>query len=68
MDKIRELLKGNFWMIDLSKFNLTKTELEFLRAFFNLAFDQFIDEITFREKNLLILTKKEKFISNPLVN
>jgi hypothetical protein len=68
MEKIRDLLKGSFWKVDLSKFCLSSVELDFLSNFFDVSFERFIDDMTAEEKAFLILEKKTKFINNPYVN
>jgi hypothetical protein len=68
MERVKELLKGSFWKLDLSRVCLSKAEIDFLKVFFNVVLDQFIDDLTCEEKNFLILIKKEKFISNPIFN
>jgi hypothetical protein len=62
MEKILDLLSGNYWIIDLQKCNLTQFELDFLSIFFEINFDKFIDEITLKERNFIILKKKSKFL------
>jgi hypothetical protein len=63
MQRVLELLKGNFWVIDLNRLNLSDIELKFLSNFFNIEFDKFIDEFNFQEREFLILKKKTKFLS-----
>jgi len=63
IDKVCELLKGNYWFIDLEKVNLSTIELDFLSIFFNIQHEIFFDEKeNFKEKNFLILEKKNKFL------
>ena len=61
MEKIKDLLRGNFWIIDVSKINLSNIELNFLSYFFDVYYDTFFDEIDNEEKKFLILKKKFKF-------
>jgi hypothetical protein len=62
MERVKELLRGNYWIIDASKNELTKPELNFLSYFFHIHYDIFFDEISNEEKIFLILKKKDKFI------
>ena len=68
MEKVRNLLKGSFWKIDVSRVRLSAVELDFLSCFFNVSFDRVIDDMTEEERAFLILKKKTKFIHNPYVN
>ena len=68
MEKVRNLLKGSFWKIDLSRVRLSSVELDFLSCFFDISFDRVIDDMTEEERSFLILKKKTKFIHNPYVN
>ena len=68
MQMVKELLRGSFWRLDLSKVSLSRLELEFLSNFFNITYDKEIDDFSMEEKRYLILRKKQKYISNPLVN
>jgi len=63
MERVRDLLRSNYWIIDLNKINLSDIELDFLSNFFNIEFDKFIDEFNFQEREFLILKKKTKFLS-----
>ena len=66
MDKVLDLLKGSYWMLDLSKIKLKEFEIDFLKIFFDIKVDHVIDDM--KERSFLILRKKSKFISNPLFN
>jgi hypothetical protein len=68
MEKIRDLLKGNFWILDLARVRLSPNEIDFLSNFYDVIFDQIVDDMTGQERPFLILTKKPKFVSNPYVN
>jgi hypothetical protein len=63
MERVVNLLRGNYWVIDLQKFKVSDLELNFLSYFFDIKFDKFMfDELNLQEKVYLILKKKEKFI------
>ena len=66
MGRINELLKGSYWRLDLSKVSLSSIELDFLRLFFDIEFENIVDDWSFENKNFLILKKKSKYL--PLVN
>jgi hypothetical protein len=68
MNKVKDLLRGNFWMIDLSRVYLSQTEIDFLKIFFDCVIDRMLDDLTCQERVFLILTKKEKSISNSFIN
>ncbi len=68
MDRIMGLLRGSFWKIDLGRFKLSQMEVDFLKEFFDIKVDKVVDDILIEEKVYLILQKKNKFITNPLVN
>lgn len=68
MEKVRGLLKGSFWKIDVSRVRLSSNEIDFLSYFFDISIDQIVDDMTGQERSFLILTKKPKFVSNPYVN
>jgi len=61
MERVRGLLKGNFWLIDVEKAKLSTTEIDFLSYFFDINLDYFYDEESLEEKKFLILRKKSKF-------
>jgi hypothetical protein len=63
MERVRNLLKGNFWKIDLVRFHLTSVELDFLSNFYDVSFDEFIDDLTGEERAFIILQKKQKYIN-----
>ncbi len=63
LQRALDLLKGSFWKLDLSRIVLSQLELDFLRIFFDISFDNGIDEWTFEEKTFLILRKKPKYLS-----
>jgi len=64
MEKIKDLLRGNFWIIDVSKINLSDIEIDFLSDFFNVKYEVIFDEKSnFEEKKFLILVKKPKFLT-----
>lgn len=65
-ERIRNLLRGSFWKIDISKVHLEQDEVDFLSYFFDISFDRVIDEWTSEERSFLVLCKKGKFIQNPL--
>jgi len=68
MERIRNLLKGSFWKIDLARVKLSAVELDFLSNFFDISCDRFIDDLTEEEHIYLILKKKVKYLNNPYVN
>jgi len=68
MEKVRDLLKGNFWILDLSKVRFGSVELDFLSYFFDISCDHVVDDLSEEERAFLILQKKTKYIRNPLVN
>ena len=68
MERVRNLLKGNFWKIDVSRVRLSSVGLDFLSCFFNISFDRFIDDLTEEERAFIVLEKKPKFIHNSYVN
>lgn len=68
MEKIRDLLKGNFWILDLARVRLSPNEIDFLSNFYDVIFDQIVDDMTGQERAYMILEKKTKFIKNPYVN
>jgi len=68
MEKVRNLLKGNFWILDLSRVRLSSMELDFLSCFFDVSFDHVVDDLSEEERAFIILQKKTKFINNPYVN
>jgi len=59
MEKLKNLLKGNFWLIPQKE--LSSTELSFLESFFNITEDFFYND-SFKEKNFFVLQKKEKYL------
>jgi len=61
MDKVLGLLNGNYWVINLDKWQPSQMELIFLKNFFEIYLDKFIDETSLKERNFLILRKKPKF-------
>jgi hypothetical protein len=64
MQRVYELLKGNYWVIDISKMKLLELELNFLENFFTIEREVYFDEKQdFQEKVYLILKKKPKFLS-----
>jgi hypothetical protein len=63
MERVLELLKGNYWLIDLNKFKLSYCEIDFLSQFFDIISEIVFDEKNnFQERNFLILKKKHKFL------
>jgi len=68
MEKVRDLLKGSYWKLDLSRVKLSRVEVEFLSNFFDITVDRLVDDLTVEERAYLVLKKKAKFIQNPLVN
>ena len=68
MEKVRNLLKGSFWKIDLSRVRFTNLELEFLSCFFDISCDYVVDDMTEEERAFVVLRKKQKFIYNSYVN
>jgi len=64
MQKVYELLRGNYWILDLTRINLTDLEIDFLSDFFNVKYEVIFDEKSnFEEKKFLILVKKPKFLT-----
>jgi len=68
MQRALELLRGSFWRIDLSRVKLSRLEVEFLKAFFDVTVDRMVDDLTAEERSYLVLKKKAKYLSNPYVN
>jgi len=68
MQMVKELLRGSFWRLDLSRVVLSKMELDFLSQFFTIEVNSIIDDLTFEERNYLILTKKPKYMNNYYFN
>ena len=68
MEKVRELLKGSFWKLDLSKVKLSSLEIDFLSIFYDVLFEQVVDDMTGQEQSFLVLKKKQKFLSNSYIN
>jgi len=62
MEKIKNLLTGNYWIIPQNYLSLSQIELDFLRYFFDISFDVIFDEFSFEEKRFIILKKKAKFL------
>jgi len=64
MQRVYELLKGNYWVIDISKMKLSELELNFLGNFFTIGREVYFDEFNnFQEREFLILIKKPKFLT-----
>jgi len=68
LERVHELLKGSFWMLDLSRVKLSRLELDFLKVFFDVAVDRLVDDLNYQERSFIVLKKKSKFISNPYIN
>ena len=68
MERIRDLLKGSFWKLDLSRVKLSAVEMDFLSNFFDVSVDRVVDALTVEERAYLVLRKKQKYLSNPYVN
>jgi len=62
MERVINLLKGSYWRLDLSRIKLTSLELDFLSNFFDMSFENVIDDFSFEDKNFLILKKKFKYL------
>ena len=68
MEKVRNLLKGSFWKIDLSEVRLSSVEIDFLSYFFDISCDYVVDDLSEEERAFVVLRKKQKFIYNSYVN
>jgi len=62
MERVINLLKGSYWMIDVARMSLSNVELNFLKVFFDVEIDSFIDDFSLEERKFLILRKKAKYI------
>jgi hypothetical protein len=62
MERVNRLLKGNYWIIDLGKAELSKVEFDFLRYFFDIQFDIWFDERKEQPREFIILKKKPQFV------
>ena len=63
MERVKNLLKGNYWIIDISKMKLSELELNFLGNFFIIGKEIYLDELNNFEREFLILIKKPKFLT-----
>ena len=63
MERVKELLRGNYWIIDISKMKLSELELNFLGNFFIIGKEIYLDELNNFEREFLILIKKPKFLT-----
>ena len=63
MERVKNLLKGNYWIIDISKMKLSELELNFLGNFFIIGKEIYFDELNNFEREFLILIKKPKFLT-----
>jgi hypothetical protein len=62
MDKVLNLLQGNFWIVNLERCKLSQFEIDFLKIFFDIKLDIIVDDNDFKERKFLILKKKSKFL------
>ena len=63
MERISDLLRGNYWMLDLTRISLTDLEIDFLSHFFTIKREIYFDELNNFEREFLILIKKPKFLT-----
>jgi hypothetical protein len=68
MGRVYDLLKGSFWKLDLSRVQLSRLELDFLKVFFDITVDHVVNDWSIEERSYLVLKKKQKYISNLYLN